>query len=74
MPAKYMRLLRLREQALICTGIKIVFALLLNTKPGGTGFGLPIARQAARKNLGWLRIERVRDEGTRVIISLSLYG
>jgi signal transduction histidine kinase len=50
-----------------------LFSPFYSTKPGGTGFGLPIARQAARKNLGRLRIERVRDEGTRVIISLSLY-
>jgi signal transduction histidine kinase len=44
-----------------------------STKPNGTGFGLAIARQAARNNMGWLRLAAVKGEGTRAMLSLPLY-
>ncbi len=44
-----------------------------STKPNGTGFGLAIARQAARNNMGWMRLEAVKGEGTQVVLSLPRY-
>jgi signal transduction histidine kinase len=44
-----------------------------STKPNGTGFGLAIARQATRNNMGWMRLEAVKDKGTRVVLSLPRY-
>jgi signal transduction histidine kinase len=44
-----------------------------STKPNGTGFGLAIARLATRNNMGWMRLEAVKDEGTRVVLSLPRY-
>lgn len=41
-----------------------------SSKPTGTGFGLPIARMVARKNLGSIMIEPVSDEGTRCVVVL----
>ncbi|MBI4687812.1 MAG: hypothetical protein HY756_08555 [Nitrospirae bacterium] len=43
-----------------------------STKPGGSGFGLPIARLALRKNYGSLSLEPVAGQGTRVVISLPV--
>jgi hypothetical protein len=50
-----------------------IFSPFYSTKPGGTGFGMSIAREAVRKNMGRLRLEPVRNEGTRVLLSLPLY-
>jgi signal transduction histidine kinase len=44
-----------------------------STKPNGTGFGLAIARQAARNNMGWMRLAAVKGEGTRAVLSLPRY-
>jgi signal transduction histidine kinase len=44
-----------------------------STKPNGTGFGLAIARQAARNNMGWMRLEAVKGQGTQAVLSLPLY-
>jgi signal transduction histidine kinase len=44
-----------------------------STKPNGTGFGLAIARLATRNNMGWMRLEAVKGEGTRVVLSLPRY-
>jgi len=37
-----------------------LFSSFFTTKPGGTGFGLAIARQAVRKNMGRLSLEPVK--------------
>jgi signal transduction histidine kinase len=50
-----------------------LFSSFFTTKAEGTGFGLPIARQAARNNMGKLRLEAVQEEGTRVVLSLPRY-
>ena len=47
-----------------------LFSLFYSTKPGGSGFGLPIARLAVRKNLGRITVEALPGEGTRVTIVL----
>ena len=44
-----------------------------STKPEGTGFGLAIARQAVRNNMGGIRIEPVKEEGTRVVLLLPVF-
>ena len=49
-----------------------LFVPFYSSKPQGTGFGLPIAQLAAKKNMGELYIERVPDEGTRCIIQLPV--
>ena len=49
-----------------------VFVPFFSTKTTGTGFGLPIAQLALRKNYGQISIEPVPQQGTRVIISLPL--
>lgn len=41
-----------------------------STKPFGSGFGLPVARLAARKNYGKLSVEPVPGQGTRVLITI----
>jgi signal transduction histidine kinase len=50
--------------------IQKAFIPFYSSKPQGTGFGLPIARLAARKNLGDLRLEPVPDLGMLRIITL----
>jgi signal transduction histidine kinase len=50
--------------------IEKAFIPFYSFKPQGTGFGLPIAQLAARKNLGDLRLEPVPDLGMRCIITL----
>jgi signal transduction histidine kinase len=50
-----------------------LFSSFFTTKPGGTGFGLAIARQAARKNMGRLSLWPVKEEGTKVTLSLPRY-
>ena len=47
-----------------------IFSLFYSTKPGGSGFGLPIARLAVRKNLGRITLQPVPGEGTVVTIVL----
>ena len=47
-----------------------LFAPFHSSKPTGTGFGLPIASLAARKNLGDVLLEPVGEEGTRCVITL----
>jgi signal transduction histidine kinase len=49
-----------------------LFSPFYSTKSEGTGFGLAIARQAVRNNMGRIRIEQVKDEGTKVVLSLPL--
>lgn len=41
-----------------------------SSKPTGTGFGLPIARMIARKNLGTVTIEPVPGRGTKCMVVL----
>jgi signal transduction histidine kinase len=50
-----------------------LFSPFFSTKPSGTGFGLGIARQASRRNLGRLHLEPVGQEGTRAVITLPRY-
>jgi signal transduction histidine kinase len=52
--------------------IDSVFVPFYSSKPYGTGFGLPIARLAARKNLGEVSLEPVPNRGTRCIIELPI--
>jgi len=47
-----------------------LFVPFYSSKPYGTGFGLPIAQLAARKNLGELYLEPVPGQGTRCVIRL----
>ncbi len=49
------------------------FSPFYSTKPEGTGFGLAIARQAARNNMGFIRLEPVKDEGTRAVLFLPVF-
>lgn len=53
--------------------VEKLFLPFYSTKPGGTGFGLGIARQATRNNLGRLLIKPVKGEGTKVILTLPIY-
>jgi signal transduction histidine kinase len=47
------------------------FSPFYSTKAWGSGFGLPTAKVAVRKNFGKLSIAPVPDRGTRVLLSLS---
>ena len=49
-----------------------LFVPFYSSKPLGTGFGLPIARLAARKSLGDLTLEPVSDRGTKCVIKLPI--
>jgi signal transduction histidine kinase len=49
-----------------------LFVPFYSSKPHGTGFGLPIAQLAAKKNLGELYLERVPDQGTKCIVQLPV--
>lgn len=49
-----------------------VFAPFFSTKKTGTGFGLPIAQLALRKNYGQIHIKPIPQQGTSVIINLPL--
>lgn len=49
-----------------------LFSPFYSTKVMGTGFGLPFARLALRKNYGKIMIEPVQEKGTRVTITLPL--
>ncbi|MFO0751807.1 MAG: ATP-binding protein [Thermodesulfovibrionales bacterium] len=48
-----------------------LFSPFYSTKSFGTGFGLPIARLAVRKNYGKLELIPVPGEGTKVRVTLS---
>jgi signal transduction histidine kinase len=50
--------------------IEKLFSPFFTTKPGGTGFGLPIARLVARKHHGTLSIQSAEGGGTVVAVSL----
>lgn len=52
--------------------IEKLFSPFYSTKSYGTGFGLPIARLAVRKNYGKLELIPVPGEGTKVRIALSM--
>jgi len=43
-----------------------------SSMPYGTGFGLPIAQLAAKKNRGEPCLERVPDRGTKCLIQLPV--
>jgi len=47
-----------------------LFVPFYSSKPHGTGFGLPIAQLAAKKNQGELYLERVPEQGTKCVIQL----
>ena len=47
-----------------------LFVPFYSSKPYGTGFGLPIAHLAARKNLGELYLEPMSGRGTKCIVHL----
>lgn len=47
-----------------------LFVPFFSTKPQGTGFGLPIAQLAARKNRGDILVDPVPGKGTRCVIRL----
>lgn len=49
-----------------------LFSPFFSLKQGGTGFGLPIARMAARKNYGKLVLVPLPGEGVKVIVTLPL--
>ena len=49
-----------------------LFSPFFSLKEGGTGFGLPIARLAARKNYGKLVLIPLPGEGVKVIVTLPL--
>jgi len=49
-----------------------LFVPFYSSKPYGTGFGLPIAQLAAKKNMGELYLERVPERGTKCIIQLPV--
>ena len=52
--------------------IESVFVPFYTSKPDGTGFGLPIARLAARKNLGEVFLEAVPEQGIRCLVQLPI--
>jgi signal transduction histidine kinase len=49
-----------------------LFVPFYSSKPHGTGFGLPIAQLAAKKNQGELYLERVPEQGTKCVIQLPV--
>jgi signal transduction histidine kinase len=49
-----------------------LFVPFYSSKPHGTGFGLPIAQLAAKKNMGEIYLERVPEQGTRCMIQLPV--
>jgi signal transduction histidine kinase len=49
-----------------------IFAPFHSSKTTGTGFGLPIARLVANKNLGDLALVPVPNQGTKCIVTLPL--
>jgi signal transduction histidine kinase len=53
--------------------IASLFVPFSSTKPHGTGFGLSIARLAARKSLGDIFLEALPGEGTRSVVKLPAF-
>lgn len=51
-----------------------LFSPFYSSKPTGTGFGLPIAELAARKNFAMIHLMPSDSEGTRCFIDLPLPG
>jgi signal transduction histidine kinase len=49
-----------------------LFVPFFSPKAHGTGFGLPIAQLAARKNLGDIFLEPVPGQGTRCVVELPV--
>jgi signal transduction histidine kinase len=49
-----------------------LFVPFYSSKPHGTGFGLPIAQLAAKKNMGEIYLQRVPDQGTKCVIQLPI--
>ncbi len=49
-----------------------LFVPFYSSKPYGTGFGLPIAQLAARKDLGELYLEALPDQGTKCLVKLPI--
>ncbi|NIO04960.1 MAG: hypothetical protein GTN74_10185 [Proteobacteria bacterium] len=49
-----------------------LFVPFYSSKPYGTGFGLPIAQLAARKDLGEIYLEALADQGTKCIVKLPI--
>lgn len=47
-----------------------IYTPFYSSKPTGTGFGLPIARMIARKNLGSVTLEPLPGVGTRCLVTL----
>jgi len=47
-----------------------IYTPFYSSKPTGTGFGLPIARMIARKNLGNVTLEPVSGKGTKCLVVL----
>jgi len=47
-----------------------LFTPFFSTKAAGTGFGLPIARLAARRHYGKLEFEPLSEGGARVVVTL----
>lgn len=52
--------------------IQNLFAPFFSSKPTGTGFGLPIARLAAWKNLGSFTLIPVPEQGTKCVVTLPV--
>jgi two-component system sensor histidine kinase DctS len=50
-----------------------LFSPFYSTKSEGTGFGLAIALQAVRNNLGHIRLEPVADKGTKAVLTLPVF-
>ncbi len=49
-----------------------LFVPFYSSKPHGTGFGLPIAQLAARKDLGEIYIKPVPNKGKRCVVRLPI--
>ncbi|MGE5841796.1 MAG: ATP-binding protein [Deltaproteobacteria bacterium] len=49
-----------------------LFVPFYSSKPSGTGFRLPIAQLAAKKNMGEIYLERVPGQGTKCVIQLPV--
>lgn len=52
--------------------LESLFTPFYSTKALGTGFGLPIARLAVRKNHGYLTLQSQPDEGTTSLVTLPI--
>ena len=50
----------------------LLFTPFYSSKPTGTGFGLPIARLVAAKNLGSVNLVPMGEHGTRCVVTLPI--